>query len=121
MMYVGCLLSLRPVEDLIHERGIDVCQETARYRRNRFGPVFAGEFEQRRVDRRNGLNWRWYLDGVFIRIHGNTCQCWRAVNHIGEVLEVRATRQRDRWAALEFLKRTTKDYDKPQSIAADRR
>lgn len=31
MMYVGLPLSLRNVEDLLHERGIEVSHETVRY------------------------------------------------------------------------------------------
>lgn len=31
MMYVRFPLSLRNVEDLLHERGIDVCHETMRF------------------------------------------------------------------------------------------
>lgn len=34
-------LSLRNVEDLLHEQGIEVSYETVRYRWNRFGPMFA--------------------------------------------------------------------------------
>ena len=32
-------LSLRQVEDLLFERGIDICHETVRYWWNRFGPL----------------------------------------------------------------------------------
>ena len=38
MMYVRCPLSLRNVQDLLAERGIDVSHETVRYWWNRFGP-----------------------------------------------------------------------------------
>jgi len=31
MMYIRFPLSLRNVEDLLHERGIDFCHETVRY------------------------------------------------------------------------------------------
>jgi len=31
MMYVRYPLSLRHIEDLLHERGIDICQESVRY------------------------------------------------------------------------------------------
>ena len=48
---------------------------------------------------------RWHLDEVFVRINGKTCYLWRAVDHEGEVLEVFATKRRDRRAALRFLKR----------------
>ena len=38
LMYVRHPLSLRNVEDLLFERGIDICHETVRLRWNRFGP-----------------------------------------------------------------------------------
>lgn len=44
MMYVRYPLSLRNVEDLLHERGIDICNETVRLWWNRFGPLLAGTF-----------------------------------------------------------------------------
>ena len=43
MMYVRYPLSLRNVEDLLAERGIDICHETVRLWWNRFGPMFAAE------------------------------------------------------------------------------
>jgi putative transposase len=39
MMYVRFPLSLRNVEDLLHERGIDMSHETIRFWWNRFGPM----------------------------------------------------------------------------------
>lgn len=41
-MYVRFPLSLRNIEDLLFERGIDICHETVRLWWNRFGPMFAG-------------------------------------------------------------------------------
>ena len=46
MMYVRFPLSLRNVEDLLFERGIDICHETVRLWWNRFGPMFAGEIRR---------------------------------------------------------------------------
>ena len=51
MMYVRFPLSLRQVEDIPFERGIDVCHETVRFWWSRFGPLFAGEIRKRRVHR----------------------------------------------------------------------
>src|SRR5665811_1409878 len=65
-------------------------------------------------------NWRWHLDEVFVRINGETHYLWRAVDHEGEVLEVFATKRRDRRAALKFLKRTMRRYGRPRSIITDR-
>jgi putative transposase len=70
MMYVRYPLSLRQVEDLLFERGIDICHETVRFWWNRFGPMFAAEIRKWRVQQRSYLNWRWHLDEVFVRING---------------------------------------------------
>jgi putative transposase len=58
MMYVR-YLSLRNVEDLLAERGIDISHETVRFWRNRFGPMFAAEIRKRRVAHMRGYpQWR---------------------------------------------------------------
>ena len=120
MLYVRYPLSLRQVEELLFERGIEICYETVRYGWNRFGPLFAAEIRTRRVHHGSYSNWRWHLDEVFVRINGKTHYLWRAVDHEGEVLEVFVTKRRDRKAALEFLKRTMKRYGRPASIVTDR-
>jgi putative transposase len=91
MMYIRYPLSLRQVEDLLFERGIDICHETVRFWWNRFGPMFAAEIRKRRVHHRHYSLWGWNLDEVFVRINGKTHYLWRAVDHEGEVLEVYVT------------------------------
>src|SRR5271155_4130403 len=54
MMYVKYPLSLRNVEDLLAERGIDISHETVRFWWNRFGPMFAAEIRERRVAHMRG-------------------------------------------------------------------
>ena len=120
MMYIRYPLSLRQVEDILFERGIDICHETVRYWWNRFGPMFAAAIRKRRLHHRSFSQWRWHLDEVFVRINGETHYLWRAVDHEGEVLEVFATKRRNRGAALKFLKRTMKRYGRPRSIVTDR-
>ena len=59
LMYVRFPLSLRNVEDLLFERGIDVCHETVRFWSNRFGPIFAGDIRRQRVNAMRGFrHWR---------------------------------------------------------------
>ena len=120
MMYIRYPLSLRQVEDLLFERGIDICHETVRFWWNRFGPMFAAEIRKRRVHHRSFSRWQWHLDEVFVRINSETHYLWRAVDHESEVLEVFATKRRDRKAALKFLKRTMKRYGRPGKIVTDR-
>ncbi len=121
MMYVRFPLSLRQVEDLLHERGINICHETVRFWWNRFGPTFAAEIRKKRSATLRAMpQWRWHLDEVFVKINGEMHYLWRAVDHEGEVLEVFATKRRDRKAALKFLKRTMKRYGRPEVIVTDR-
>ena len=56
----------------------------------------------------------------FVRINGETHYLWRAVDHEGEVLEVFATKRRNRVAALKFLKRVMRRYGQPKAIVTDR-
>ena len=67
MMYIRYPLSLRQVEDLLAERGIDICHETVRFWWNRFGPMFAAEIRKRRVHHSSYSQWRWHLDEVEAR------------------------------------------------------
>jgi putative transposase len=121
MMYVRFPLSLRNVEDLLHERGIDICHETVRYWWNRFGPMFAREIRKKRMHPNpNHSNWKWHLDEVFVKINGETHYLWRAVDHEGEVLEAYVTKRRDRKAALDFLKKIMKKHGAPKVIVTDR-
>ena len=46
MMLVRYPLSLRQVEDLWFERGIDICHETVRFCWNRFGSTFAAQSQR---------------------------------------------------------------------------
>ena len=121
MMYVRFPLSLRNVEDLLHERGIDICHETVRYWWDKFGPMFAREIRKKRMHPiPNHSNWKWHLDEVFVKINGEMHYLWRAVDHEGEVLESYVTKRRDREAALTFLKKIMKRYGKTRAIVTDR-
>ena len=119
-MYVRYPLSLRNVEDLLAERGIDMSPETVRFWWNWVGPMFAAEIRKRRVAPMRGYpQWRWHLDEVFVKVSGRLCYLWRAVDHEGEVLEAVATAKRDKAAALKLLKRIMQKYGQSRKIVTD--
>ena len=120
MMYVKYPLSLRNVEDLLFERGVDICHETVRLWWTRFGPMFAAEIRKKRVDgMRSHTHWRWHLDEVYVKINGEMRYLWRAVDHEGEVLESFVTTTRDKAAALKFIKKAMKRHGRPRAIVTD--
>jgi putative transposase len=120
MMYVRFPLSLRNVEDLLAERGIDLSHETERYWWNRFGPMFAGEVRRQRVSRMRGFrHWRWYFNDMYVRLNGEMVYLSRAVDREGEVLESYVTRTRDKDAALTFMKKALKRHGSPEAVTTD--
>ena len=107
MMYVKYPLSLRNFEDLLFERGIDICHETVRIWWNRFGPLLAGDIRRQRVSRMKGFrHWRWHLDEMYIRLGGEMVYLWRADDQEGEILE-------------SFVKRALKRHGTPEAITTD--
>ena len=120
MMYVRFPLSLRNVEDLLAERGIDICHETVRHWWNRFGPMFAGDIRRQRVSRMRGFRrWKWHSDEVYVKINGEMHYLWRAVDQEGEILESYVTRTRDKKAAMRFMKKALKRHGSPEAITTD--
>jgi putative transposase len=120
MMYVRFPLSLRNVEDLLFERGIDICHETVRHWWNRFGPLFAADIRRQRVSRMRGFrHWKWHLDEMYVKLNGEMVYLWRAVDHEGEVLESYVTRTRDKAAALRFTKKAMRRHGSPEAITTD--
>ena len=120
MLYVRFPLSLRNVEDLLHERGVDVSHEAVRCWWHRFGPMFAAEIRKHRIAGMKSSRWQWHLDEVFVKINGERHYLWRAVYNEGEILESFVTKTRDKTAALKFLKKAMRKYGRQEVIVTDR-
>jgi putative transposase len=120
MMYVRFQLSLRNVEDLLHERGVEISHETVRFWWHRFGPLFASEIRKRRIEGMKSSQCRWHLDEMFVKINGERHYLWRAVDDEGEVLESFVTKTRDKKAALKFLKKTMKKHGRCDRYVTDK-
>ena len=83
-LYVRFNLSLREVEELMLERGVDVSYETIRRWSVKFGPLIAHVL-QRRQPRPGDV---WHLDEVVVKIAGRSYWLWRAVDGSGQNMGV---------------------------------
>ena len=117
-LYAGFPLSLRNVEDLLHERGVEMSLEAVRHWWHRFGPIFAAKTGQRRVQGMRSS--RWHLDEMLVKINGQRPYLWRAADHEGDAVENFVTKTRDRKAALKFLGKAMKKHGQPEAIVTDR-
>jgi transposase-like protein len=92
-------LSLREVEELMLERGVDVSYETIRRWTVKFGPLIAHVL-RRRQPRPGDV---WHLDEVVVKIAGRSYWLWRAVDQHGVVLEEILQSKRNKRAAKRLL------------------
>ena len=114
MLYIRFPLSPLNVEDLLHERGIDISHETVRFWWHRFGPMFAAEIRKRRIEGMKSSRWRWHLDEMFVKINGERHYLLAGRGCEGEVLEGFVTKTRDKKVALKFLRKAMKKHGRAE-------
>ncbi len=105
-LYFKFTLSLRDVEDILAERGIDVSYETARCWAEKFGLAIAANIRHSRP--RPGSVW--HLDEMVVRINGKRMWLWRAVDDESEVLDALVQKRRNARAAKRLLRKLLKKY-----------
>lgn len=108
-LYCRFTMSLRDVEDLLAERGIDVSYETIRCWANKFGPAIAANIRRSR----GRADQVWHLDEMVVRIGGKRMYMWRAVDKEGEVLDMLVQKRRNKAAALKLLRKLLKNQGHP--------
>ena len=116
-LYVRFNLSLREVEEMLLQRGIDASYETVRRWVIKFGPRIARKL-RRRQGRPGDI---WHLDEVAVRISGRKYWLWRAVDQHGVVLDEILEPKRDKRAAKRLLRRLIKSLGFiPKRIITDK-
>ena len=115
-LYFRFTLSLRDVEELMAERGIEVSYETIRCWTIRFGPLIGRRLKKLRA----APTGRWHLDEMVCRVGGRRMYLWRAVDDEGEVLDVVMQKARDTKAALKLLRKLLRNQPvAPERITTD--
>ncbi len=116
-LYTRFNLSLRDVEELLAERGVQVSYETIRRWVMKFGPEVARRLSCDRP-RPHPL---WHLDEMYVSIGGRWMYLWRAIDQNGEVLDVLVQAKRDKRAALKLMRKLLKKYGlAPRTIVTDK-
>jgi transposase-like protein len=103
-MYARFTLSLRDVEELLAERGLDISYESVRRWFLKFGPIYAQRIRQARHRPTD----HWFLDEMVVVMRGRKLYLWRAVDSEGEVLDFLVQRRRNAWAAERLLRKLLK-------------
>ena len=115
-LYFRFTTSLRDVEEMLAERGINVSYETVRCWANKFGPTIAANIRRKRGRADNVC----HLDEMVVRINGVRMFMWRAVDKEGEVLDVLVQKRRNKATALKLLRKLLESQDTmPDAMVTD--
>ena len=115
-LYFRFTLSLRDVEELLAQRGIEVSYETIRCWTRKFGRLYAWNLRRSRCK----PTARWHLDEMVVKVGGKRMWLWRAVDDEGEVLDVLLQKRRNKGAAMKLLRKLLKNTElHPETITTD--
>ncbi|MDP1737948.1 MAG: IS6 family transposase [Caulobacter sp.] len=116
-LYFRYTLSLRDVEELLAQRGVEVSYETIRCWTLKFGRQFAHN-RRRSRPRPTGS---WHLAEMVVKIGGKRMLLWRAVDDEGEVLDMLVQERRNKRAALRLLRKLLRNQGvRPDAIITDK-
>ncbi|HZC03091.1 MAG TPA: IS6 family transposase [Gammaproteobacteria bacterium] len=113
--YVAYPLSTRQVEELMEERGVTVDHSTI----NRWVITYSPPLEEAFHRRKRPVWVSWRLDETYIRVKGQWYYLYRAVDKEGQTIDFLLTAQRDKDAALRFLKKAIRRHGVPETITID--
>jgi len=116
-LYYRFPLSLRDVEDLLAERGIDVSFQTVSEWAAKFGLKFAHQIRRRS---RGHFADKWQLDEMVVTIKGKKYWLWRAVDANGYVLDALLQSRRNKAAALRLMRKLLTDRRAPRVMVTDK-
>lgn len=114
--YAAYPLSLRHVEEMVAERGIDVDHSTVHRWAIKLLPVLEKTF--RRHKRPVGKSWR--MDETYIRVKGDWKYLYRAVDKDGNTIDFMLRAHRDKIAARRYFEKAIAQNGGPETVTIDK-
>src|SRR6202162_5238858 len=114
--YVAYSLSLRKLEEMMAERGIEVDHSTVHRWVIKLVPLFEKTF--RRHKQPVGKSWR--MDETYIKVKGQWKYLYRAVGKAGKTIDFLFRAKRDKVAARRFFEKSIAQNGVPETITIDK-
>ena len=115
--YVSYALSYRDVEEMMLERSIKVDHSTINRWVIYYFPLLETEF-RKNYKRKVGSSWR--MDETYIKVKGEWCFLYRAVDKEGETIDFMLSKKRDETAAKAFFVKAIGSNGLPEKITIDK-
>jgi transposase-like protein len=113
--YLRFKLSLRDLVEMLAERGLSLAHTTIMRWVQRYAPEFVKRWN--RIGRPVGQSWR--VDETYVKIRGEWCYLYRAVDRAGSTVDFRLSAKRDVAAAKAFFAKAVKSQGVPKTITLD--
>jgi transposase-like protein len=115
-LYLRLKLSLQDLVEIMAERSLSMAHSTIMRWVQRYAP----EFEQRWRGFARAVGQPWRVDETDVKIRGDWCYLYRAVDRAGRTVEFRLSAKRDVAAAKVFFRKAIKGQQHaPQTITLD--
>ncbi|PES69997.1 IS6 family transposase [Bacillus cereus] len=114
--YCRFSLSYRDVSEILQERGISVHPTTIMRWVHEYGSLIYQVWKEKNTIPQHA----WHLDETYIKVKGEWCYLYRAIDSDGHTLEFQLRKTRDHQAAYMFMKRLVKAFGEPTVLTTDK-
>lgn len=113
--YLAYNLSLRDLEEMMAERGLNVDHSTV----HRWVVHFSPQLLERFIRRRRTVTGKWHMDETYIKVRGQWTYLYRAIDSAGDTVEFLFSENRDLLAAKRFFRKAFARHGRPVRIVID--
>lgn len=114
--YCRFSLSYRDVSEILKERGVSVHPTTIMRWVHEYGHLIYQIWKKKNKT----AHQTWHLDETYIKVKGEWCYLYRAIDGEGHTLDIQLRRTRDHQAAYAFMKRLDKHFGEPTVLTTDK-
>src|SRR6516165_2630358 len=114
--YMAYSLSLRNLEEMMAERGIEVDHSSVHRWVIKLVPLFEKAFRKRK--RPVGKSWR--VDETYVKVKGQWKYLYRAVDKEGNTVDFLLRAHRDKTAARRYFEKSIEQNGEPETVTIDK-
>ncbi|WP_373316352.1 IS6 family transposase [Staphylococcus marylandisciuri] len=114
--YLRYALSYRDISEILRERGVNVHPSTVYRGFKEYAPILYQIWKKKNKK----AYYKWHIDETYIKIKGQWCYLYRAIDADGHTLDIWLRKKRDQVSAYAFIKRLIKQFSKPKMIITDK-
>jgi len=115
--YLAYALSYRNIEELMAERGVNIDHSTINRWVLKYSPKLEAEFSKHHKQK-VGSSWR--MDETYVKIKGQWCYLYRAVDKTGATIDFMLSRNRDEHSAKRFFTKAIGYSENPGKVTIDK-